>query len=207
MIGMKTLVVSKQWYDWFNQSRIELVTTIDNRELFITTIKGEIPGNQLNYHTIFKLIEAYKDAFSFLAIDKIRLEWSEDLSKQDFQFNNQGEEYYSWKDSILKKNFEIENSYFSDYGDCTEVFYNYYIDQEEESSTLYHCNHFDRTALFLWFVPQTNLTFFKFEIELRKSLFKLDENFEINLPKNFLKQNLALLKNSEKILLSKLNEL
>ncbi|MBF7089947.1 hypothetical protein IUY40_00080 [Flavobacterium sp. ALJ2] len=203
---MKNLKVPKDWLTSFHNETIELITTIDNRELFIQTIKGSFPNTQLNYETVFRLIEAFISSYDFLEIEEIRLIWSEGLKKTNLQFYRNINDFSVWKETVIKNNFEIDSSSFGDIEDSSDIFYNYYLNVEGEDILLYNYAQNDRTGIYLWYNPKTNTTNYSFVIEFRKSLFMIDKLFEINLPEDYLEFNNNLKATAEIKMLKKLNE-
>jgi len=200
---MSKLKVTKNWLNWFQQNTIELVTTTDNRELFIHSIEGKFSGDQLNYETVFKLIDAFISSYDFLELEYFRLIWSEELGKKNLQFYRKGDDFLAWKKSVINSQFEIENSYTGDYEDQTEIFYNYSIDHEEDIS-LYKYGINDRTAIYLWYNLKNITTHYSILIEFRKSLFMIDNSFENNLPQDYIDFNNNLKETSKMKMLEKL---
>ncbi|MBE8723985.1 hypothetical protein [Flavobacterium hungaricum] len=149
-MSTNTLKVTKEWLDQFHEKNIEYITTIDNRELFTAVFNGEFPGNQFNYETVFKIIEAFISSYHFIKIDYIRLIWSEKLTENNLQFLKNGEDYSLWKEKILAYNFEIDTTHFPDIEDSTDIFCNYSIDVDGEERTLYQSIN-DRIAIHLFF--------------------------------------------------------
>ena len=186
---MAKLKVTKEWLNWFHKEAIEVVGTIDSREMFIQTIEGNFLGNQLNYETVFKLIDAFISSYDFLQLDYIRLIWSEELEKKNLQFYRNENDFLVWKENVIKYNFEIENSYYGDYEDPSEIFYNYYLDAEGEEISLYKYNINDRVAIYLYYNLKTNTTCYSIQIEFRKSLFMIDNLFQTNLPESYIEFN------------------
>lgn len=203
---MNKLKVTKEWLNWFHNETIELVTTIDNRELFIQTFEGNFAGDQLNYETVFKLIDAFISSYDFLELDYIRLIWSEELEKKNLQFHRNKSDFAVWKESVIKYNFEIENSYAGDYEDPSEIFYNYFLNANGKEVLLYNHAQNDRTGIYLWYNVKTKTTHFSISIEFRKSLFMIDKRFEINLPLDYLEFNTNLKATAEIKMLQKLKE-
>jgi hypothetical protein len=201
----KELIVSNEWYKWFRKESIELVTTIDDRELFTEYIQGIYKGNQVNYQTVFKLLDTFKKAFNFLLIENIRLIWCDEL--KDLQFYNKRQDFEIWKENIIKEGFTIDWQSFFEYEDITDIYYNYILNVEGENSNLYQYNQTDRTAFYIWYNSTTNITHYKIEIELRKSLFKLDDNFKINLSNRDTEQNMRVLAISKQEFLNELEAL
>ncbi|MFK7002180.1 hypothetical protein [Flavobacterium oreochromis] len=199
---MDSIKVSKYWLDWFHNESIELVTTIDNSELFIESIQGNFKGNQVNYQTVFKLLDAFIKSFDFLMVEEIRLIWCDEL--KDLQFYYAGQDYKIWKESILQEGFKIDWQSFAEYEDCTDIYYNYNLIVEGENSNLYKYNQNDRTAIYLWYNLTTDTTYYKIEIELRKSLFKLDDNFEISISDSNIEHNKIVLELSKNMFLIEL---
>ncbi|MFK7033370.1 hypothetical protein [Flavobacterium oreochromis] len=199
---MDSIKVSKYWLDWFHNESIELVTTIDNSELFIESIQGNFKGNQVNYQTVFKLLDAFIKSFDFLMVEEIRLIWCDEL--KDLQFYYAGQDYKIWKESILQEGFKIDWQSFAEYEDCTDIYYNYNLIVEGENSNLYKYNQNDRTAIYLWYNLTTDTTYYKIEIELRKSLFKLDDNFEISISDSNIEHNKRVLELSKNMFLIEL---
>ncbi len=198
----KLLVVSDEWYNWFCNDVIELVTTIDNRESFTESIQGELDGNQINYQTVFKLLDAFTKAFNFLQVEEIRLMWCEELN--DLQFYYSGQDYEIWKENVLKNEFIIDWQSFAEYEDPTEIFYNYSISVNNENKSLHKYNSLDRTAIYLWYNPLKNITHYLLEIELKKSLFRFDDYCEINLSNCYTEQNMKVLEMSKHKFLNEL---
>ena len=190
---MKTLQVTNEWLNKFHEERIELITTIDNREIFTKTIKGDLEGNHLNYITVFRLIETLVDVFGFMKIDSIRLIWSEKLDDDGLQFFKNEDDFESWKENVLDGKYEFENSFVGDYEDSTDIYYNYSVDAEGIDESLYIYDQMDRAGIYIWYNPNTDTTHFSINIELRKALFFRNENTEWQLPDDCLKYNKALL--------------
>lgn len=190
---MKTLQVTSEWLSRFHSENIQLVTTIDNRELFTKTISGKIQGNHLNYSTILKSVEGFIYACCFLKIEKIKLVWTEKLENDNFQILKQNNDFYAWKENVLKGNYEIENLYGQDFEDSTSVFYNYVINVDGEILSLYKYDQTEETAIYFWYNPQTDTTNYLINVELRKALFVKDNNFDFHLPDSILNQNKSLL--------------
>lgn len=203
---MKNLKVSKDWLISFHSEAIELVTTIDNRELFIQTIKGSFPNTKLNYETVFKLIEAFISSYDFLKIEEIRLMWSKEFKKTNLQFYRNENDFLVWKKTVIKNNFEIDSSSFGDIEDSSDIFYNYCLNVNGEDVLLYNYAQNDRTGIYLWYNPKTNTTNYSFVIEFRKSLFMIDKRFETNLPQDYLELNNSLKIAAELKMLKKLKE-
>ena len=200
-----SLKVSKEWYSWFCNGDIEALTTIDNREMFTETIQVQFKGNCINYLTVFKLLDIFKKTFNFLLIEKIRLIWCEDL--KDLQFYHVGQDYEIWKENIKKNGFNIDWVLFAEYEDSTEIFNNYIVNVGGDKTYLYKHNSIDRTAIYLWYNPTTDISHYKLEIELRKSLFKLDYKFNIHLPNSYTAQNMKVLETSKHDCLNELESL
>jgi hypothetical protein len=186
---MKALQVTSNWLKWFQSENIELVTTIDDREMFTKIIKGEIHGNQLSYKTVFKLVESFLSVFCFLKIEKIRLVWCEKLENDNLQFYNYENSFENWKCDVLKRDYEMENSFEADYEDSTEIYYNYSVNADGKDLSLYQFEQTDRTAIFLWYNPKTDTTIYTINTVLRKALFSIDKNFEVHLPDDFIEHN------------------
>lgn len=201
---MNTLRVTSKWLNWFHKEAIEVVTTINNSEIFIKTYKGHIQGNYLNYTTLFQLIETTLDAFNFLKVDNIRLVWSEKLENNNLQFFKQNENFEIWKENIIKGNYEFENSFGGNYEDLTEIYYNYSVNTECGDFFLYTYNHKDRISIYIWYNPITGTTNYEINIELIKALFFIDENLEFLLPDNYIEQNKVLLAETENKITEKL---
>lgn len=202
---MNKLKVTKEWIKWFHNETVEIVTTIDNRELFTQTFEGNFPGDQLNYKTVFKLIDAFISSYNFLELDCIRLIWSEELENKNSQFHRSENNFLVWKENVIKDNFEIENSYLGDYEDPSEIFHNYCLNAEGAKKSLYKYGTNDRTAIYLWYNVKTKTTHYSISIEFRKSLFMIDKLFETNLPPVYIEFNNYLKTTAETKMLEKLN--
>jgi hypothetical protein len=204
---MNSINVTSEWLNWFYSERIQLITTIDNREMLTKTLKGHIQGDHLNYTMVFKIIEIFLIEFDFLKVDKIRLVWSERLEKENLQFFNQGENFESWKENVLKSNHTFENSFGGDYEDPTELYYNYSIYKQDHNLELYKYGQTDRAAIYLWYNPEMNITNYEINLELRTALFSSDEQFMLQLPDNCIKQNNALLDKAKNHTIEKLKKI
>jgi hypothetical protein len=203
---MNKLNVTKEWVKWFHKEAIEVVGTIDNREMFTQTFEGNFIGDQLNYKTVFKLIDAFVSSYDFLELDYIRLVWSKELENKNLQFYRSENDFLVWKKNVIDDNFEIENSYLGDYEDPSEIFYNYCLNADGEEISLYKYSSNDRTAIYLWYNLKTKTTHYSINIEFRRSLFMIDKRFETNLSSNCIEFNNRLLANAKIKLLEKLKK-
>ncbi len=199
---MKKLKVTIDWLNWFHKEAIEVITTIDNKELFSKSLEGEVSGNHLSYNTVFKLVDSFLSAFDFLIIDYIRLIWCEKLKNDNLQLSNRGDTFEDWKESVLKGNYEFENSFGGDYEDPTNIYYNYLLDAEGKDMSLYKYNQTDGTLIFLWYNPKTDTTMYSIDIELRKALFSIDKYFDVHLPDDFIEHNKIMLAQAEDKIMS-----
>lgn len=200
------LKVTKEWLNWFHKEAIEVVGTIDNREMFTQIFEGNFLGDHLNYKTVFKLIDAFISSYNFLELDYIRLIWSKELENKNLQFYRNKKDFLVWKKNVTEDSFEIENSYLGDYEDSSEIFYNYCLFAEGEEIALYKYSTNDRTAIYLWYNLKTKTTHYSIHIEFRKSLFMIDKRFETNLPQDYLELNNSLKIAAELKMLKKLQE-
>lgn len=186
---MKTLKVTSDWLFWFHSEKIEIVSTIDNREMLTTNFEGKIDGDKLNYITVFKLIDTIIEAFCFLKIEKIRLNWTENIEKDNLQFFEKNSSYHEWKECVLKGPYNIENSYGLDYEDSVDIYFNYLLDVNKQIDYLYNFGQTDKISIYLLYNPNLDITNYKIKIELRKALFYHDSNFNKQLTDVCLKNN------------------
>ena len=150
----------------------------------------------------FKLVDSFLSAFDFLIIDYIRLIWCEKLKNDNLQLSNRGDTFEDWKESVLKGNYEFENSFGGDYEDPTNIYYNYLLDAEGKDMSLYKYNQTDGTLIFLWYNPKTDTTMYSIDIELRKALFSIDKYFDVHLPDDFIEHNKIMLAQAEDKIMS-----
>ncbi|RXM53214.1 MULTISPECIES: hypothetical protein [unclassified Chryseobacterium] len=188
----KYLNVSEIWYNWFVKNSIEVVTTIDNREFFEHKIEGKFQGNQINYDLIFQIFQIFQETFTFLEIEKIRLEYSEGIDLDNLQFYSVENIYDEWKENILSKfSKTIKSDDF--YEDSTTIFYNYFINVDGVEKRLYQLSQNDQADIFLFYDQNKNIIRYKINITLRKILFMCDNDFEFNMLQNILDYNNNLL--------------
>lgn len=202
---MKSLKVTKDWFALFRSETIELITTIDNKELFTKAINGQIAGNHLNYSVVFKIINAFITSFCFLGIRGIRMIWSEKLERDNLQFYNYGNSFQTWKNNIVRGNYELENSFGNDYEDPINIYYNYLVDAEGEIFSLFQYGQTDVAAMYLWYDKNKDITYYSITIELRKALFLNNINYKEHLPVYCMEYNCKLLAEAEGLFIDIIN--
>jgi hypothetical protein len=187
------LKVTDDWLTWFQKERIELVTTIDNRELMSISVKKEFQGEKISYNSILAIIAKFRHFFDWLDITEIRLEHSEEIDKAELQFYRAGE-FDIWRDKVLR-DFSFALPEKDDvYEDSSNIFYNYRLKIDGTSGSLYMYSTRDVASIFTYYDEDADKTTCTVNIELRKNLFEVDDKFDVNLPKDYLEHNSRLLR-------------
>jgi hypothetical protein len=190
---MNELKVTSDWLAWFQKESIEAVTTIDNREMKRVSIKKELVGNYVNYRTILAVIDKFCEVFGWIAVNEIRLEYSNEIEQAGLQFYTGGE-YTAWRDQVLRDFYSI-SPVKDDYVDSSQIYCNYRVNANGVSTFLYSHGGLDVIDFFVHYDKDNDRTVYTIEAEVRKILFEVD-GFEVNLPEEYLNHNSKLLQSA-----------